>query len=147
MSAVATAAAALPPEHDTPNPDVTKPENRDVAIAELVGDAKSLQTVKSFTVTWKDPETGRVYSGTFTAQRPTLGQLGQIAVLKMKLNGGEKVGTQTDFMHQMMADLQVILTDFPDWWKPHDFFTADPLHEVWEYVRRWVESFRNKRVG
>lgn len=140
------AVVAAPP----PDPDVQKSADereRDVVIVDLAGDGKTIQSTTSFTMTWKDPETGRVHTGTFTAQRPSLGQLGQIAVLKAKMNGGEKVDAQTEFLHEMLSSLQVILTDFPDWWKPNDFFDARPLREVWDHVRRWVDNFRSKRVG
>ena len=140
------AVAAAPP----PDPDVQKSaeeRERDIVIADVIGDGKTIQFTTSFTMTWKDKETGRVHVGTFTAQRPSLGQLGQIAVLKAKMNGGEKVSHDVDFLHEMMSSLQVILTDVPDWWAPNDFFTADPLREVWEHVRRWVDNFRKPRVG
>lgn len=124
------------------------PPPRPVAIVDVADDAgKTISLAKSFTVTWRNPETGHVKTGTFTARRPSLGHLGQIAVLKAKLNGGERVDPQTDFYHEMMASLQIILSDFPDWWAPADFFTADPLREVWDHVRSWIDSFRNKRVG
>ena len=144
----AAVAAAPPPD---PDPDIQKSADereRDIVIVDVVSaDAKTIQSTTAFTMTWKDKETGRVHTGTFTAQRPSLGQLGQIAVLKAKMNGGEKVGPDADFLHEMLSSLQIILTDFPDWWKPHDFFTADPLREVWDHVRRWVDNFRSKRVG
>jgi hypothetical protein len=141
----AAVAAAPPSEHDAPKS--AEEREREIVIVDLAGDGKTIQATTSFTMTWKDPETGRIHVGTFSAQRPSLGQLGQIAVLKAKMNGGEKVDAQTDFLHEMMSSLQVILTDFPDWWKPNDFFDARPLREVWDHVRRWVDNFRSKRMG
>lgn len=122
-------------------------EERDVVIADLNVDGKTVEYTTSFTMTWKNPETGVVKVGTFTAKRATLGDLGRIQVLKAKYNGGEKVDAQTDFTHEMLAGLQVILTDAPEWWTPTDFFDPRPLREVWEHVRRWHDTFRNRRVG
>lgn len=141
MSAAAVAAAPEPEQGE----DVPK-EERDVVIADLKTDGKTVDYTTSFTMTWKNPETGVIKAGTFSAKRATLGDLGRIAVLKAKFNGGEKVDAQTDFTHEMLAGLQVILTDFPEWWTPSDFFDPRPLREVWEYVRRWHDTFRNRRV-
>lgn len=141
MSAAAVAAAPEPEQGEE-----TPKEERDVVIADLKVD-KTVDFTTSFTMTWKNPETGVVKTGTFTAKRATIGDLGRIAVLKAKFNGGEKVDAQNDFFHEMLAGLQVILTDFPDWWTPADFFDPRPLREVWEHVRRWHDTFRNRRVG
>lgn len=109
--------------------------------------SKKLVPTKSFTVTWKNRETGVVKVGTFTATRPGLGKLGQISVLKAKLNGGEKVDYNADFVHGMMADLHYILTDVPEWWRPDEFFTANPLREVWDHVVAWLGNFLKKRAS
>lgn len=121
----------------------------EIEISDVGSDAevKTLSLTKSFVVTWTDPDTGRTHVGTFTAKRPTLGMLGQIGVLRAKMNGGERVDPQVDFHHQMMADLQFILTDVPDWWKPADFFTATPLRKVWDHVVVWINSFRGGGAG
>ncbi len=120
---------------------------KEVEIVDVAADGTKavVPFTKSFTVTWKNPETGVVKVGTLTAARPSLGKLGSIAVLKAKLNGGEKVDHQTDFMHAMMADLHYILVDVPDWWKPDEFFTANPLREVWDHVGAWLNTFRQRR--
>lgn len=121
-----------------------EPSKDEVAIVNAETDAsKKMQFTMSFTVTWKNMETGVVNVGTFTAVRPNLGKAGQIAVYHAKLNGGEKVGVDTDTMHYMMAALRYILTDVPSWWKPDEFFTASPLRDVWDHVAAWLQSFRS----
>jgi len=125
-----------------------KPEEKEVTIVDADADAATLESLKftkSFIVTWKNPETGAVKVGTFTATRPDVGKLGQIGVLRAKLNGGEKVDYDTDFTHTMMADLHYILTDVPPWWVPSSFFTASPLRYVWDHVVAWLNTFRPKR--
>lgn len=132
------------------SPEDKKSEEKEVTIVDADSDAATANSVsftKSFVVTWKNPETGATKVGTFTAARPNLGKLGQIGVLRAKLNGGEKVDLDTDFTHSMMADLHFILTDFPDWWKPDEFFTASPLRYVWDHVVAWLNTFRPKRAG
>ncbi len=121
-----------------------KPEEVDIVdVKSDAATASSISFTKSFVFTWKNPETGIVKVGTFTATRPGLEKLGRIAVLKAKLNGGmTTIEPMADFTHAMMADLQYILTDFPDWWKPGEFFTADPLRKVWDHVVAWLNTFR-----
>ena len=139
-----TLAVPAEPQTEAKPPDPPKP----VEIVDVAGDAgKTISFTKSFTMTWRNSETGHVKAGTFTVRRPTLGDLGRIAVLKAKMSGGEKLDAQTDFYNEMMASLQVVITDAPDWWAPADFFTADPLVEVWNHVRSWIDSFRSRRVG
>jgi hypothetical protein len=136
-------AVSIEPEQVSTDIDLARP----VEIVDVAGDSdKTITFTKTFTVTWRNLETGRVKTGAFTARRPALGHLGQIAVLKAKLNGGMAVDPETDFYHEMMAGLQVILVDFPDWWTPADFFTADPLRKVWDHVRSWIDSFHSKRA-
>lgn len=123
-------------------------EEKEISIVdvELDGEKAKLSFAKSFTATWKNLETGVVKVGTFTATRPGLGKLGQIAVLKAKLDGGmTTLDPMAAFTHTMMADLHFILTDFPDWWKPDEFFTASPLRQVWDHVGEWLQTFLEKR--
>lgn len=125
-------------------------QEKEIEIVDVKKDgdvANSISFTKSFTVTWKNPETGVVNVGTFTATRPGLGKLGQIGVLRAKLNGGEKVDFMTDSTHSMMADLHYVLTDFPVWWKPDEFYTASPLRYVWDHVVAWLNTFRPGSAG
>lgn len=124
-----------------------KKDDSGITIVDVTGtaDAKTLPFTKSFTVDWINHETGDRLVGTFTATRPPLGTIGLIAVMKARLNGGERVHPDIDFMHEMVAFLHYVLTDTPDWWKPHEFFDATILRKVWDHVRSWQDSFR-KRV-
>lgn len=125
-----------------------QPDDKSIDIVDAADDGKkTVAFTTSFTMTWKDRETEVVRVGTFTATRPGLGTLGKIAVLKAKLDGGEKIDPMNSFSHQMIADLYYILTDVPDWWKPDEFFTADPLRAVWDHVGAWIDSFRKVRAG
>jgi hypothetical protein len=127
-----------------------KEKEKEVTIVDVATDAATagnVNYVKSFVVTWKNQETGVVKVGTFTATRPGIGKLGQIAVLKAKLNGGMTIDPLNDFSHHMRAALHYVLTDTPDWWKPDEFFTADPLRDVWDHVEAWLHNFRSKRPG
>lgn len=111
------------------------------------GDAKKLEMSLSFRMDWRNPETGEVLSGVFTAQRPNLRMLGEIAILKAQLCAGQSIDANVDFLNEMMAFCQVVLTKKPDWWKPEEFYDATPLRKVWDRVRGWQLSFRERAVG
>ena len=108
---------------------------------------KKLEFTKSFRMEWRNPETDELLVGTFTCERPNLRKIGEIAIIKARLNAGERVNVDIDFLHEMFAYLQVVLTSVPEWWKPDEFFDASPVRKVWDYVRAWQESFRKKPVG
>lgn len=97
--------------------------------------------VKTFTVTWRNPETEELLSGPFTATRPSLGTISLIAVMKARMNGGERVSGDIDFLHEMMATLHYVLTDAPKWWQPESFYSVEPLQKVWGHVKAWLDSF------
>lgn len=117
-----------------------------VAIADIAGE-KDLRLTKSFTVTWRNDDTGHVHTGTFTARRPTIGAIGRISVIHAKLNGGENIDPISNDIHRRMAELQVILTEFPPWWDPESLYVVDPLIEVSSHVRSWLDSFRGRGNG
>lgn len=126
-----------------------QPEDKEVTIVDVANDVEKakLPYTKSFNVTWKNPETGIIKTGTFTAQRPGLGKFGQIAVHRAKLNGGMTIDPVADFTHMVMANLHYVLVDFPDWWRPDEFFTANPLLAVWSHVEAWLTTFRSGGAG
>lgn len=132
-------------EETQAKPDASK----EVTIVNVKGDSgeKTLETELTFTMDWVDSETGKKVSGTFTAQRPNLGAVQRIAVIKARLNGGERVTADIDFLNEMMAYCSVVLKDTPKWWTPETFFTADPVRAIWDHVRSWENSFRNRGVG
>jgi hypothetical protein len=122
-----------------------KPENVEFYDVKSEG-SKKLEFELTFGMRWKNPETGEVLEGTFTARRPTLRMLSEIAVIKARLNGGERIDIDVDFLNEMLAYQQVVLTKYPDWWKPDEFFDATPLRKVWDRVRGWQISFRDRAV-
>lgn len=124
---------------------VTDKPDDGVTIVDVSGssEGKTISFTTSFTVTWKDEETGAVKIGTFTARRPSIGGYGQMAVIKAKLNGGQQLDVVSDEIHQIMAELQVILVDYPKWWTPDEFFTTTPLLAVSRHVRSWLNTFRH----
>ena len=124
---------------------VKKYETINISDVETSAD-KKLSFTKTFFFEYKS-EDGTRLAGQFTCQRPNLGALGQLGVIKARLNGGEKIHASLDFLHEMLAYCQVTLTETPDWWQPADFYDADILRSVYDHVRSWEDSFRKRSVG
>lgn len=103
-----------------------------------------MATTKSFIIEWDDQESGNRYVGTITVQRPNIGMIGKMGVMKARLNGGLQVDAITDFYHEMLSTMQVVTTEAPAWWKPETFYDPRPLRKMWDHVRLWSESFRNR---
>jgi hypothetical protein len=95
---------------------------------------------------WTNPETNTRLAGTFTAVRPNIGIMQRIAVIKARLNGGERVTADIDFMNEMLAYCAVVLKVTPKWWDPESFYDLTPIRKVWDHVRSWEDSFRKKTV-
>lgn len=117
-----------------------------VVIQDLEGDAeKKLVYSKTFTVDYTNPDDGKRLVGTFTCKRPTLGDLSQFGSIKARLNGGERVSRDIDWLNEMIAFCQVIITTSPDWWNPYNTYDEELLTLVYTHVRSFQDSFR-KRV-
>lgn len=128
----------------TAEPVQSKPVFRDVADADT---PKTLKFSKTFHFEYTSPEDGKLYAGQFRCQRPNIGAVGQLGVIKARLNGGERVGAAIDFLHEMLAYLQVTLTETPEWWTPEEFFDAHLLRQMYDYVRHWEDNFRGGGVA
>lgn len=133
---------------DEPDIKPTKKKYESIDINDVAtGDEKKLSFTKTFFFEYKSPEDGSRMAGQFTCQRPTLGAIGQLGVIKARLNGGQQVHPQIDFLHEMIAYCQVTLIETPDWWNPEEFYDANILRAVYDHVRSWEDSFRKQRVG
>jgi hypothetical protein len=127
----------------TPAAAPSKPKNVD--IRDLEGDStKKVSFTKSFVVEYLDPDTGNRLIGNFTVKRPTLGDLSQFGLMKARYNGGERVARDIDWLNEMIAFCQVTLTDTPDWWDPLNTYDEELLTIVYEHVRSFQNSFRNR---
>ena len=124
-------------------PAPQKPSN--VVILDLEGDAsKKLAFTKTFTVDYMNPDDGKRLVGTFTVKRPTLGDLSQFGSVKARLNGGERVSRDIDWLNEMIAFCQVTLTATPDWWDPYTAYDEELLTLVFSHTRSFQDSFRKR---
>lgn len=144
--------AKTPEEVKMPDPGTPGglPRIIDIETADDEEIRKKLRFVKSFSFSHFSEDDGVLYEGTFTAKRVNLGDIGQIAVMKSRLNAELVIHRNLDLMHEMLAYLTYALVKAPDWWNPAEFYDAQLLSSVYNYVRSWEDSFRltvDKRRG
>lgn len=109
---------------------------------------------KTFNVNYHSKAEGKWYTGMFTAKRPTIMQSMQIEGIKSTILGGKYydprnpgcgVSPEMSAMAEMMAFLQVTVTQSPDWWEGGvgDFSDPDLLYEIF-YQAQEVDPFRER---
>jgi len=96
----------------------------------------------AFDVEWDDPESKETKIGVFRAQRLTIGGVSKVRVMEARLNEGQALDGYTAGLHYALAYLKIALIEFPDWWKPEEFFDDGPVGVVLDHVRHWESSFR-----
>lgn len=141
-----TAEAAPAPQEPDIKPVPKKFESIDINDVDTDAE-KKLTFEKAFQFEYKNPEDGKLLSGRFVARRLSIGALGQLGVLKARLNGGERVEGMIDFLHEQLAYLQLVLIEVPTWWSPADFYDLDIIRSIYDHVRHWEDNFRKRRVG
>jgi hypothetical protein len=135
-----------PPVAAPPVAAPSKPKN--VQIQDLEGEnGKKVAYTKTFTVDYLNPDDGNRLVGTFTAKRPTLGDLSQFGALKARYNSGERVSRDIDWLNEMLAFCQITLTTSPDWWDPTNAYDEELLTLIYNHVRSFQDSFRRRVEG
>ena len=123
----------------------SKPKPSHVQIQDLdPGATKKVAFTKTFTVDYTNPDDGKHLVGSFTVRRPTLGDLSRFGLVKARLNGGEAVERQIDWLNEMLAFCQVTLSEFPEWWDPFNTYDEELLTMLYKHVRSFQDSFRNR---
>jgi hypothetical protein len=120
----------------------SKTQVRDISKSEQ---AKKLELTKTFNIDHPG-EDGERKLGEFTIHRATIGDLMRYGVIKARLCGGENVDTGCAWMAEMVALCRVCIDDAPKWWKPEDSFDEGLLAAVYDQVREFQNSFRDRSV-
>jgi hypothetical protein len=103
---------------------------------------------KTIHMEYTDQESKLLYAGDFTVKRLTLGDMRRVAIKRAELSGGVKADAldmNTQAMNTMLAHLEVAIEKAPEWWKPSDFYTADPIADLYEKVIDFEDSFRRPK--
>jgi hypothetical protein len=100
----------------------------------------------TFTISVKGSETGKIFDGTFTYVRPTLGTRVEISKMEAKLR--EDLATlpiDVNAYVDMIATLRHTLKDAPTWWKESkyglDLYDINVINEIYKAVEKFEEEW------
>jgi len=103
----------------------------------------------SFTLEVKGSETGRIFQGSFTYQRPNLRVQSEISKTTARLNEDLKnLDEDTKFLHKVLASLRHTLKNSPDWWKEcdhgYDLYDMNVIMDIYketvDFENSWFEK-------
>lgn len=81
-----------------------------------------------FSIAVEGEETSVLWKGDFLYKRPTIGQRGQIDVMRSRLNGDlRNIDLETQTFHEALSYLRFTLAEYPSWWGESDFGAS--LHD------------------
>lgn len=108
----------------------------------------------TFTIQIKGLDTGRVYDGTFTYERPNLRKKSEIAKTTARLNEDLKsLDEDACFLHKVLSTLRHTLSDAPEWWVKADYgmelydinVVLDVYRECQKFEEKWfAEVWKEK---
>lgn len=103
----------------------------------------------TFELNKKGSSSGKLYEGSFTYKRLTIGSQGRAGVLKAKLNGDlTAIDPEIDRLHEMLSWLRYGLIDYPDWWRECSFgenlYDLNILEELYlrvvDFEKEWTKK-------
>lgn len=106
--------------------------------------------IHTFTVCIKSKLDGKVYEGQFTTKKMSIRDIGQLGVIKSRLNGGYYfdedspgvgIDETTDATNNMLAHFEVCLLQHPVWWNLDELFDLQLLSEVYKKIVEFENSF------
>ena len=107
-----------------------------------------------FSISYNSDVDDCVYAGTFRCRKLAVQDFVKLSALKSKYNGGmyynaEKPGIgvdqTTDSFSHMLAHLELVLTDKPDWWNLESVGDIGVVTAVFEEVAKFENSFRKRQ--
>jgi hypothetical protein len=108
---------------------------------------KKLLNVYSFTISFTSAQ-GQDFSGSFTVHRPTLGEQMRIGVKAAQdLGGLANVDIVASMVAQMIATLEVVVDQHPEWWKPRELREMEVLRMVYDKYQDYLQEFQVKSSG
>jgi hypothetical protein len=89
--------------------------------------------------------TGKTFSGKFTVHRPTIGELIRVGVIEANSLGGlSNVDLSTSMLAHMVATLDVIVDESPEWWKVRELRDMEVVQAVYDKCIAYLREFQRK---
>ena len=120
-----------------------------------------LQKTHTFSIDYTSPEAGQRYAGAFTCRKLSIMDLSKMRMRTAQMNGGmhcvrdddgnptgHGVDEHTEYFNSMLAQLEVSLVTYPQWWDLGTISDADLVRRVYQEVEKFEQTFRNRgRAG
>lgn len=111
----------------------------------------------TFSIDFKDEETGQQYTGTFTTKRLAIQDKAKLGVRRSQLCGnmycvrdddgkptGQGIDEDTEWLNAMLAHLEIVLVQKPIWWNLQEIASHDLLNRVYKEVVEFENSFKSR---
>jgi len=99
-------------------------------------------------IDYESPMTLEHYKGEFAVRRKSLEDEGKVSqMLHILTNGTEIVDTPTRVRLTAIANLSIVVEEYPDWWEEVQEFadTATIIHVFSKYTEWQLRPFRERR--
>jgi len=103
----------------------------------------------TFEINKKGKNAQKVYTGSFTYKRLSIGDQSKAGILKTKLNGDLiNVDQDVNHLHDMLSWLRYGLIEYPEWWRDcnfgNDLFDVDIIEDIYRQVFKFETEWVKK---
>ena len=103
----------------------------------------------TFSLSKKGTNTGQLWEGKFTYQRPNIGMQSEISKTAAKLNEDLKnLDDDMKFLHRVLATLRHTLIDAPPWWIDNEFgmnlYDTNVVFEIFKTTQDFEDEWYTK---
>jgi hypothetical protein len=105
-----------------------------------------------FSIEIEGEETGHIWKGEFLYKRPTIGQRGQINVMKTRLSGDlRNVDLEASIFHEALSHLRYTIHEYPKWWNESDFgaslYDGNVVVEIYNKCIEFEANWKKRANG
>ncbi len=107
---------------------------------------------KTFYISVRGKETGRMYEGEFTYVRPNLHKKAEIAKMNVRLNGDLKnLPLDVHVFNNMSSTLYHCVTNAPKWWEESNFgrdlYDVEVIEAIWKETEKFEDEWYEQVFG
>lgn len=114
----------------------------------------------TFSVNYESEQDDQIYEGVFTCRKMSVMDMSKVNLRKSQLSGGmytvrddngvptgQGIDEDTDFFNFMLATLETVLEQKPQWWNLSEISDRTLINKVFKEVMDFESTFRKRRDG